>query len=114
MAGEPYVEDIIVQFEDDTKDFEVKMYPEGDYGDISERVESIEQTLPTKADASDVEALEQTVAGKADSSDVEAIEEALDGKADANEVTSLKEDINDLGLSVVDGAINITYQEVSE
>jgi hypothetical protein len=23
-------------------------------------------------------------------------------------------DINDLGLSVVDGAINITYQEVSE
>jgi hypothetical protein len=30
------------------------------------------------------------------------------------DVTGLKEDINDLGLSVVDGAINITYQEVSE
>jgi len=35
--------------------------------------------------------------------------------ADAQEkVTSLKEDINDLGLSVVDGKLNITYQEVSE
>ena len=30
------------------------------------------------------------------------------------DVSDLKEDINDLGLSVVDGAINITYQEVSE
>ena len=30
------------------------------------------------------------------------------------DITQLKEDINDLGLSVVDGAINITYQEVSE
>lgn len=29
-------------------------------------------------------------------------------------IDELKEDINDLGLSVVDGAINITYQEVSE
>lgn len=35
--------------------------------------------------------------------------------ADAQEkVTGLKEDINDLGLSVVDGKLNITYQEVSE
>lgn len=36
---------------------------------------------------------------------------------DANaqeKVTSLREDINDLGLSVVDGKLNITYQEVSE
>ena len=31
-----------------------------------------------------------------------------------DELTSLKEDITSLGLSVVDGAINITYQEVSE
>lgn len=28
-------------------------------------------------------------------------------------VTELKNDLNDLGLSVVDGAINITYEEVS-
>jgi len=35
--------------------------------------------------------------------------------ADAQEqITSLKEEFDDLGLSVVDGAINITYQEVSE
>lgn len=35
--------------------------------------------------------------------------------ADAQEkVTGLKEDLNGLGLSVVDGAINITYQEASE
>ena len=31
-----------------------------------------------------------------------------------DELTSLKEDLNGLGLSVVNGAINITYQEVSE
>lgn len=30
------------------------------------------------------------------------------------ETNTLKEDYQDLGLSVVDGAINITYQEVSE
>ena len=30
------------------------------------------------------------------------------------DTSSLKDDINDLGLSVVDGAINITYQEVRE
>ena len=30
------------------------------------------------------------------------------------ETNTLKEDITSLGLSVVDGAINITYQEVSE
>lgn len=35
-------------------------------------------------------------------------------EAGREETTALKEDINDLGLSVVDGAINITYQEVSE
>ena len=35
-------------------------------------------------------------------------------EAGREETTTLKEDINDLGLSVVDGAINITYQEVSE
>ena len=29
-------------------------------------------------------------------------------------IADLKNSINDLGLSVVDGAINITYQEVSE
>ena len=31
-----------------------------------------------------------------------------------DETNQLKEDITSLGLSVVDGAINITYQEVSE
>ena len=30
------------------------------------------------------------------------------------EISDLKKSINHLGLSVVDGAINITYQEVSE
>ena len=35
-------------------------------------------------------------------------------EAGREETTTLKEDINDLGLSVVDGAINLTYQEVSE
>lgn len=35
-------------------------------------------------------------------------------EAGREETASLREDINDLGLSVVDGAINITYQEVSE
>lgn len=109
MAGEPYVEDIIVQFEDDTKDFEVKMYPEGDYGKITERVEAIEDTLPTKADSSDVEALEQTVAGKADASDVEALEQELATKADAketeDEITGLKEDLKSaLDITSVDNA----------
>jgi hypothetical protein len=29
------------------------------------------------------------------------------------DLTGLKEDINDLGLSVVDGKLNITYEEVT-
>lgn len=34
--------------------------------------------------------------------------------ADAQEqIGGLKEDINDLGLSVVDGKLNITYEEVT-
>ena len=35
-------------------------------------------------------------------------------EAGREETTALKEDLNGLGLSVVDGAINITYQEASE
>ena len=31
-----------------------------------------------------------------------------------SDVTDLKEEFSNIGLSVVDGAINITYQEVSE
>lgn len=31
----------------------------------------------------------------------------------ANEIVSLKEDLNALGLSVVDGLLNITYKEVT-
>ena len=36
-----------------------------------------------------------------------------DSKKVKDEISSLKEELNDLGLSVVDGAINITYEEVS-
>ena len=32
----------------------------------------------------------------------------------AEETTSLKEELSDIGLSVVEGKLNITYQEVSE
>ena len=38
---------------------------------------------------------------------------AADAKKTGDEITSLKEDLDDLGLSVVDGKINITYEEVS-
>lgn len=34
-------------------------------------------------------------------------------EAGREETASLKEDINDLGLSVVDGKLNITYEEVT-
>ena len=40
--------------------------------------------------------------------------QAADAKATGEAVAQVKNSINDLGLSVVDGAINITYQEVSE
>lgn len=53
-------------------------------------------------------------AGAWTGSDAEAVtvgEELTDLKAES---TALKESYQDLGLSVVDGAINITYQEVSE
>ena len=39
---------------------------------------------------------------------------AADAKKTGDEITSLKEEFSNIGLSVVDGAINITYQEVSE
>lgn len=35
------------------------------------------------------------------------------GDAVRGQVTDLKEELTDLGLSVVNGAINITYEEVS-
>lgn len=38
--------------------------------------------------------------------------EIADAKA-RQDVSDLKEDFSDLGLSVVDGKINITYEEVS-
>lgn len=36
-----------------------------------------------------------------------------DAKKTGDEISALKEDLSNLGLSVVDGAINITYEEVS-
>ena len=39
---------------------------------------------------------------------------AADAKKTGDEISELKEELSDLGLSVVDGAINITYEEVSE
>lgn len=38
---------------------------------------------------------------------------AADAKATGDAINDLKQDFNDLGLSVVDGEINITYEEVS-
>ena len=38
---------------------------------------------------------------------------AADAKATGDAITSLNEDFDNLGLSVVDGKINITYEEVS-
>lgn len=38
---------------------------------------------------------------------------AADAKKTGDEISDLKEELSDLGLSVVDGAINITYEEVS-
>lgn len=38
---------------------------------------------------------------------------AADAKKTGDELLDLKEDLSDLGLSVVDGAINITYEEVN-
>ena len=44
----------------------------------------------------------------------QALGEIKDGlTAVESDVTDLKEDFADLGLSVVDGKINITYEEVS-
>lgn len=36
---------------------------------------------------------------------------AADAKKTGDEITSLKQDFNELGLSVVSGALNITYTE---
>ena len=39
---------------------------------------------------------------------------AADAKKTGDELTSLKEEFTAIGLSVVEGKLNITYQEVSE
>ena len=39
--------------------------------------------------------------------------EVTDAKA-RQDVSNLKDDFDDIGLSVVDGALNITYTEVAE
>lgn len=36
-----------------------------------------------------------------------------DAKKTGDEITALKEDLSNLGLSVVDGLLNITYEEVT-
>ncbi len=38
---------------------------------------------------------------------------AADSKATGDKLSELKEDLNALGLSVVDGLLNITYEEVT-
>lgn len=38
---------------------------------------------------------------------------AADAKKTGDEITDLKTDLSGLGLSVVDGELNITYEEVS-
>lgn len=38
---------------------------------------------------------------------------AADAKKTGDEISQLKSDLTDLGLSVVNGTINITYEEVS-
>ena len=51
------------------------------------------------------------------SSDYALVDSATGGPkkfALGDELSSLKEDFDDIGLSVVDGALNITYTEVSE
>lgn len=39
--------------------------------------------------------------------------DAADAKKTGDEIDALKEDLNALGLSVVDGLLNITYKEVT-
>lgn len=39
---------------------------------------------------------------------------AADAKKTGDEISSLKEEFSNIGLSVVEGKLNITYQEVSE
>jgi len=38
---------------------------------------------------------------------------AADAKKTGDEIDALKEDLNALGLSIVDGLLNITYKEVT-
>jgi hypothetical protein len=38
---------------------------------------------------------------------------AADAKETGDQISQLKSELNDLGLSVVDGTINITYEEVN-
>ena len=73
----------------------------------------------TEAQAAATTATQQAQAAS-DSADqaqqsAETLSESVEQIAtNTQDITALEEDINNLGLSVVDGAINITYQEVSE
>lgn len=49
---------------------------------------------------------------------ISALDERISAKAaqiaqNTSDISSVKENLSDLGLSVVDGAVNITYEEVS-
>ena len=43
--------------------------------------------------------------------DLETAGDAADAKKTGDEISALKQDFNELGLSVVGGALNITYTE---
>ena len=73
----------------------------------------------TEAQAAATTATQQAQAASASAGQAQQSAQTLSQSVEqiatnTQDITQLKEDITSLGLSVVDGAINITYQEVSE
>ena len=74
--------------------------------DLNSFKNSVNNTLVTKANSSDLVALQNTVSTKANSSDLAALQNTVSTKANSSDLVTLQNTLNGLTITIPSGAIN--------